>query len=313
MRGKVIFIDTVHPILADRLENMGFECDWKTELSMEDVLNILPEYTGAVIRSKFKMTKDVLDRGKNLKFICRSGSGMENIDTAYAKEKGILCINSPEGNRDAVGEHTVGMLLALFNNLIRGDKEVRQGMWHREENRGIEIKGKTIGIIGYGNMGMAFAQRLKGFGANVLAHDKYRTDYSDQYAKESSLEEIYSQADVVSIHLPLNDETMHYINKDFIQRFEKDIFIINTSRGKQLVTADLVAAVKSGKVRGACLDVLEFESSSFEQLGENIPGIAKELFELDNVLLSPHVAGWTIESYEKLSSVLADKVAESIK
>lgn len=313
MRGKVIFIDTVHPVLADRLGSMGFECDWKTELSKEEVLNILPEYTGAVIRSKFKMTREVLDHGNNLRFICRSGSGMENIDTAYAEQKGIICINSQEGNRDAVGEHTVGMLLALFNNLIRGDKEVRQGMWHREENRGIEVKGKTIGIIGYGNMGMAFAQRLKGFEAHVLAYDKYRANYGDDHAKESSLEEIYSKADVVSIHLPLNEETMHYINKDFIQRFEKDIFIINTSRGKQLVTADLIAAVKSGKVRGACLDVLEFESSSFEQLGENIPDVARELFELDNVILSPHVAGWTFESYEKLSSVLADKVAESIK
>lgn len=303
---RIIFIDSVHPILKDRLDEMGYICDWRVKDSREEILRDLHRYTGMVIRSRFTIDREVLDAASNLKFICRSGSGMENIDMDYAATRGITCINSPEGNRDAVGEHAVGMLLALFNNLQSGDLEVRKGKWDREGNRGYELKGKTIGIIGYGNMGQAFAQRLSGFECTVLAYDKYRDNYSDQWAKETALDQIYTEADVVSIHLPLSDETDNYINREFLERFSKPIYIVNTSRGKQLSIQDLVNALDAGNVIGACLDVLEVESSSFETLDNN--PYFQELVKRNNVLLSPHVAGWTHESYVKLSTFLADKV-----
>ncbi len=303
---RVIFIDSVHPVLKDRLEAMGYICDWRINDTREQILANLDQYTGMVIRSRFTIDKEVLDTASALQFICRSGSGMENIDIAYASTKGVTCINSPEGNRDAVGEHAVGMLLALFNNLKTADQEVREGKWDREGNRGLEIKGKTIGIIGYGNMGRAFAQRLAGFECTVLAYDKYREDYSDKWASETPLDQIYGEADIISIHLPLSEETNAYINQDFLNRFTKSVYVINTSRGKQLSLKDLIAGLDSGKVLGACLDVLEVESSSFETLNNN--PYFQELVNRNNVLLSPHVAGWTHESYVKLSTFLAEKV-----
>ena len=306
---KVIFIDSVHPILAERLEKAGYSCDWKTELDRAEIAKIIHEYEGAVIRSKFKFDKVILDLASNLKWIARSGAGMENIDVAYANSKGVDCYNSPEGNRDAVAEQAIGMLLSLFNNLNRADSEVRKGIWKREENRGIELKGKTIGILGYGNMGEAFAQRLKGFGVSIIAYDKYKSGFGNDDIKEVTEAELFAKTDVLSIHLPLTEETTNMINDSYMGQFEKDIYLINTARGKNLKTADLIQLLKEGKVLGACLDVLEYESLSFEGLKDgNDAEEFQKLSILNNVVLSPHIAGWTVESYEKLSSVLADKI-----
>lgn len=234
---------------------------------------------------------------------------MENIDTATAKKQGIQCLNAPEGNRSAVGEQAVGMLLMLFNNLKKGDGEVRRGLWLREENRGLEIEGKTIGIIGYGNTGGAFAKRLSGFGARVLAYDKYKTAFSDSYVTEVSLEELFTETDILSLHVPLTDETRFMIDGGFLQKFLKNIWLINTSRGKVVKTEDLVDALKSGKVLGACLDVLEFEGLSFENLeADKLPKAFSELVKMQNVILSPHVAGWTYESNLKLAATIVRKV-----
>ncbi len=308
-KPKVIFIDSVHPILFELLEEAGYSCEWKNTLKHEEILNILPEYTGAVIRSKFKFDKTVFDAAKNLKWIARSGAGMENIDLEIAKARDIQCYNSPEGNRDAVAEHAVGMLLSLFNHLNRSDREVRKGLWRREENRGIELKGKTVGILGYGYMGQAFAQRLKGFDVKAIAYDKYKNQYSDEYVKEVGKEELFESTDVLSIHLPLTEETTYLIDESYLKRFKKPIYLINTARGKNLRTEALVEGLKSGKVLGACLDVLEYESTSFENLfSDNLPAGFQYLKTSDQVILSPHVAGWTVESYRKLAKVLAEKI-----
>lgn len=306
---KVIFIDCVHPILAEKLEKAGYQCDRKTELSRVEILPILKDYEGAVIRSKFKFDTEVFEAAPNLKWIARSGAGMENIDQAEAQNRGVKCFNSPEGNRDAVAEHALGMILCLFNNLKRSDTEVRQGQWNREKNRGLELKGKTVGILGYGYMGEAFAQRLQGFGVKVIAYDKYKSGFSSEIVTEVELDSFLAQTEVLSIHLPLTEETTFMINEKFLNQFTNDLFLINTARGKNVKTADLVSALKSGKVKGACLDVLEYEKLSFEGLkAEELPEAFQYLRQAENVILSPHVAGWTQESYVKLSEVLAEKI-----
>jgi D-3-phosphoglycerate dehydrogenase len=261
------------------------------------------------LRSKFKITAAIIDSAPNLKCIARVGAGMENIDVAYATQKGIACVNSPEGNRDAVAEHTIGMLLCLFNNITKANAEVKSGKWLREENRGIELHGKTIGIIGYGNMGTAFAQRLQGFGVKVLAYDKYKTNFGTEFVKETYLEEIFQQANVLSIHTPLTEETNYLINDAFLNSFKKNIYIINTARGKCLNTADLVKSIENKKVLGACLDVLEYEAVSFEGIDyKKIPQPMQYLLKSDKVVLTPHIAGWTKESNIKLAEFLAEKI-----
>jgi len=236
---------------------------------------------------------------------------MENIDVEFALQKGLKCYNSPEGNRDAVAEHAIGMLLTLFNNLCRANYEAKQGIWNREKNRGIEIAGKTVGIIGYGFMGEAFAERLKGFNCNIIAYDKYKSGFGNNFVKESSLREIFKNTDILSIHLPQSAETEHFVNKDFINQFSKPIYFINTARGKNVNTQHLVDALKAEKILGACLDVLEYEEVSFENLNKNtLPEAFQYLAESEKVILSPHIAGWTIESYIKLSSFLADKILQ---
>ncbi|MFM7023478.1 MAG: NAD(P)-dependent oxidoreductase [Flavobacteriales bacterium] len=305
---KVIAIDSVHPLLYEELRKAGHTVDELTHLSHEELLPLLKEYEGFIIRSKFKITREIIDASPQLKFIARSGSGMENIDLAYAKEKGISCFNSPEGNRDAVAEHVLGMILMLINKIKIADIEVRNGIWKRAENRGIELKGKTFAIIGYGQMGSAVAQRLHGFEVKILAYDKYKTHYEHQ----SSMEEIFEQADFVSLHLPLTAETKFLVDESWINKFKKDIFLINSARGKCIKTDDLVKALKSGKVRGACLDVLEYEAVSFEKLdAKQLPEDFQFLIQSDKVLLTPHIAGWTHESYEKLSTFLAMKIKAS--
>ncbi len=306
---KILFIDSNHSLLHETLEKAGYLCDLQYHWTREEIISNIHLYDGIVIRSKIKITKDIIDKATQLKFIARAGAGMENIDVEYAESKGIKCLHAPEGNRDAVGEHAIGMLLSLFNNLCRANKQVREGKWIREGNRGIELMGKTVGIIGYGNMGSAFAERLKGFGVTILVYDKYKKNFGSDTIIESSLERLFDEADVISLHTPLTDETHYMINDAFINSFKKNIYIINTARGKCLNTADLVTNLKSGKVAGACLDVSEYEMVSFETLDVTaLPEAFQYLIQSDKVMLSSHIAGWTHESNEKIAKVLADKI-----
>ncbi|NVN94565.1 MAG: hydroxyacid dehydrogenase [Bacteroidetes bacterium] len=312
MQEKILFIDDAHPILIEELTLAGFQCDYFPTYTLADYEKIISEYIGIIIRSKILMNQQIIDKAVNLKFIGRVGAGMESIDVEYAESKGIVCINSPEGNRDAVGEHALGMLLCLFNRLKFADLEMRKGIRNRESNRGLEIKGKTIGIIGYGNMGSAFAQRLKGFEAHVIAYDKYKTGFSNEYVTETSLQDIFANSDILSLHVPLTEETDYMLDEAFIKRFHKDFYLINTSRGQVVKTDALVEALKSGKIKGCCLDVIEYEKFSFEEIkAEAFPKAYQFLTKADNVLLSPHVAGWTVESKYKLAKILADKIIKT--
>lgn len=308
---KVLFIDTTHPILNEILSSKGFVCDIQNTLSKSEIENLLPNYEGIVIRSRFKLDKSFIDKGTHLKFIARPGAGLENIDVAYAESKGIKCFRSPEGNRDAVAEHALGMLLCLFNKLKTADEEVRKGIWNRVENWGVELKGKTIGILGYGYMGAAFAKRLSGFGVRVLAYDKYKTNYiqKSNYIIETTLETVFDHCDILSLHLPLTEETNQLVNADFIQKFKKNIYLINTARGGIVNLNDLAQALQNGKVLGACLDVFEFEDTSFEATKTVLPAGMEYISKSDKVLLSPHIAGWTHESNRKIASVLAQKIS----
>jgi D-3-phosphoglycerate dehydrogenase len=302
---RVLFIDTVHPLLKKELENNGNTCDTAYKKNKSQIEAIISEYKGIIIRSKFKIDKAFIDKSSNLKFIARAGSGLENIDVNYAESKNIKCFNASEGNRQAVAEHTIGMILSLFNNLNTADKQVRSGKWDREANRGIELSEKTIGIIGYGNNGSAFANSLKGFGVEILAYDKYLTDYP----YKSSMEEIFKYADIVSLHVPLTEETTYLVDSNFINSFKKDFYLINTARGKCANTKSIVEGIKNGKIKGACLDVLEYEKTSFEALSKN--GLTPEMKYLINskrTILSPHIAGWTNESNIKIAEVLLDKI-----
>lgn len=306
---KVLFIDTAHPVLCEELVAMGFECDSPEGLSYDDYMKIISDYEGVVVRSKVPLDAPLLKMATSLRFIARVGAGMENIDIKQAVQQGIVCLNAPEGNRNAVAEHALGMLLALMNNLLRADAQVRKGVWIRAENRGYEIQGKTVGIIGFGNTGSAFAKKLQGFGAVVLAYDKYKTNFSDDSVVECAMQRIFEEADILSLHLPLTDETESLVDNDFLQRFRKPIWLVNTARGPIVKTADLVHHLQNGKVRGACLDVLEYEKFSFEALRQNeLPESFAKLLNMSNVMLSPHIAGWTHESHYLMAKVLADKI-----
>ncbi len=309
--GKVLFIDTAHDVLREELEQFGFQCYDYTGLSRSEILEQLHLYEGVIIRSKIKLDKEAIDHCTKLKFIARVGAGMENIDSIYAESKGIICLNAPEGNRDAVAEHAIGMILSLLNHLCKVNIEVRTGVWIRAGNRGNEIKGKTVGIIGYGNTGSEFARRLKGFGASVIAHDKYKTGFSDDNVREASMHQIFTESDILSLHIPLTDETFHLINESFLGKFSKPIWLINTSRGSCVNTAHLIDAIDNGIVKGAALDVLECENLSFENIEtSSLPEYFQRLFKSDRVILSPHIAGWTHESHYKLSKVLAEKIRQ---
>jgi D-3-phosphoglycerate dehydrogenase / 2-oxoglutarate reductase len=306
---KILIIDTVHPLFTAELTRCGFECTDGTKLSEQEILERIHEFEGIQIRSRIRIDRAFLDKAARLEFIARAGAGMESIDEKYAAEKGIACLSAPEGNSGAVGEHAVAMLLALFNNIPRADAEVREGIWNREANRGIEIEGKTIGIIGYGNMGCSFAKKISGFGAKVMAYDKYKEGYSDRYATESSMEDIFTGSDIISLHVPLTEETHHLVNDHFISRFAKPFFLINTARGKIVSTRALINALNSGRILGACLDVIEYETHSFERLdAKTLPADYRELLRSEKVVLSPHIAGWTRESKEKIPRVLVEKI-----
>jgi D-3-phosphoglycerate dehydrogenase len=310
---KILHLDTNHPLLWEQLEKAGFinEADYTS--TKEEVESKIENYHGIVIRSRFKIDKTFIDKAKNLQFIARVGAGLESIDCEYAESKNIKLIAAPEGNASAVGDHALGMILSLFNNLNIADKEVKSGQWNRESNRGTELDGKTVGIIGYGNMGKSFAKKLSGFDVEVLCCD-ILPNVGDSNAKQVSLQEIQQKADVLSLHIPWTPETDKMVNTTFINQFAKRFWLLNTARGKSVVTTDLVSALQSGKILGAGLDVLEYEKLSFETLFEGEkPKALQYLLNANNVLLTPHIAGWTIESKEKLAQVIVDKILRVFK
>ncbi|WGD36088.1 2-hydroxyacid dehydrogenase [Olleya sp. YS] len=306
---KILHLDTNHPLLINQLNDLGFENHEDYSSSKAEVQKKIHNYDGFIIRSRFKIDADFLASATNLKFIGRVGAGLENIDCDYAEHKGIALIAAPEGNRNAVGEHSLAMLLSLFNKLNKADTEVRQGKWLRENNRGLELDGKTIGLIGYGNMGKAFAKKLRGFDVDVLCYD-IKANVGDDNAKQVSLEELQEKIDVLSLHTPETPLTINMVNSDFINGFKNPFWLINTARGKSVVTSDLVKALQSGQILGAGLDVLEYEKGSFEDLftNQNLPKAFQNLISSKNVLLTPHVAGWTIESKEKLAQTIVNKI-----
>lgn len=308
----VIFLDTVHPILAESLEKTGsFTCIDAHTWDFETCKTGLQQADGIVIRSRFPMDETLLQYAPNLKFIARSGAGMENIDETYCEQRGIQLFNAPEGNRNAVGEHALGMLLSMLNKLHTANRDVKNGIWAREGNRGEELDGKTVGIIGYGNNGSAFAQKLRGFDVKVIAYDKYKTGYGDDFVMEATLEAVLRKSDVISFHIPQNEETIHFANQEFFDALGKSIYLLNLSRGKIVETKALIRALAEGTVKQAALDVNEFEKKSFEQFFDGEPNEELAyLLQSDRVMLSPHIGGWTQESYYKLSFVLFEKIQE---
>lgn len=311
MQRKVYFIDSVHHILEERLTKFGFTCIDATQVPSEEILHYVKDAFGLVIRSKFTINQEKISQILDLQFVARSGSGLENIDVTYCESKGIQLFNSPEGNRNAVAEHALGSLLALLNKIPKANTEIRAGIWDRESNRGEELDGKTVGIIGFGNNGAAFAKKLQGFDVKVMAYDRYKQGFGTHFVQECTLEAIQEQADVISFHVPQNTETIYFLNESFIQKCQKPFYLLNLSRGKIVKTAALVSALKSNQIKGACLDVLEYEKTSFESFFEaEHPEDFKYLLDSANVILSPHVGGWTTQSYFKLSNVLADKIID---
>lgn len=301
--------------MLSELEKMGFSNDLAYTDSREEVLKKIAPYTGVIVRSRITIDKEFLEAAKNLRFIGRVGAGLESIDIDLAEQKGILLFSAPEGNRDSVAEHALGMLLSLLHKLTLANKEVKSGLWSRESNRGTELGHKTVGLIGYGNMGKAFAKRLNGFGCKVICHD-ILPNMGDENATQVSLQQLQKEADVLSLHTPWTEKTNQMVNSEFIGKFAKPFWFINTARGKSVVTKDLVEALESGKILGAGLDVLEYEQSSFENLftqADKLPEDLQYLMQAENVILSPHVAGWTIESKEKLAQTIIDKIQNNLK
>ncbi|WP_433901455.1 NAD(P)-dependent oxidoreductase [Sphingobacterium puteale] len=309
MKANILIVDDIHEIMLEKFEQAGIAYDYQPDIDREEAERIIANYSGLVIRSKFQVDKPFLDLAPNLGFIARAGAGMDNIDDKIAAQKQVILIPANEGNRDAVGEHMIGMLLSLMNNLNRGDQQVRAGQWLREANRGYELKGRTIGLIGYGHNGMAMAKKLSGFDVKILAYDKYRTDYTDQYAEESTMENIYAQADIISFHIPLTAETKEMIDDAYLSKFSKPIFFLLGARGGIVQVPAVLNGLDKGRILGAAFDVLPVEK--FPKLAEQT--WYPDLISRDNVILSPHVAGWTFESYYKLSAVAADKIIAFLK
>ena len=305
---KVLAVDTNHPILLEKLKKSGFNITEDYASSKSEIEQKIIDYDGLIIRSRFPIDKTFLGKAENLKFIGRVGAGLENIDLDYAEQKGIKCFNAPEGNRDAVAEHAMGMLLSIMNRFWVANNEVSNGIWKREENRGEEIKGKTVALIGYGNMGKAFAKRLKGFDCEVICYD-IKPNVGDENCRQTTMNEVFERADILSLHIPQTPETLGLVNDEYLSNFKKNIYFINTARGKSVITEGLVKHLKLGKVKAAGLDVLEQEKASFEALHQSeMPESLKYLIKAENVLLTPHIAGWTHESKYKLAEVIADKI-----
>jgi D-3-phosphoglycerate dehydrogenase / 2-oxoglutarate reductase len=303
--NKFLVTDLVPPGCIMDLQKLGFEVDHIEDLTNEELIKIIGNYTGLVVRTSLIMNKEMLDAAVNLKYILRPGSGMDNIDVAYAKSKGIILLNSPEANSDAVAEHAIGLLLSLVNYISRSAAEVKQGDWIRTANTGMLLKGKTIGIIGYGHTGSALASKLKCFGMKILVYDKYKSGFGAPGIIESTLEDIFLESDILSLHIPLNAETRHLINDLFIERFRKPFFLVNTSRGKVVDTDAVIRALKSGKLRGAGLDVLENEDLRSYSVEEKAR--LNELLGAGNVIVTPHIAGWTKESRDDIFYVVLEK------
>jgi len=306
MNKRVLIIEAVHPILKDILSNHGWECVENFSCTYTDLQELILQFDGIVLRSRLPIDAALVNLPHRIKFVARSGSGLENIDIVACRNNGIEVISSPEGNADAVGEFAIMNMLACLNKIFPANESVRNHLWLREEHRGQELNSQTIGIIGYGPMGKSVAKKLSGFGCNVVAHDKYLSNFSDDYVEEVSLSELQERATIVSLHIPLSEETKDYADADFFAGFRHNLFFINTSRGNQVHVQALLDAIATGKVIGAALDVLPFEKASLEGLNAN--PLFEELIQNKNIILSPHVAGWTQESYVKLSSVLAEKI-----
>ena len=306
MSKKILIVDDLHPAFAEKAQELGFEVHNMPLISREETLFCIADYVGIAVRTKFKIDKQLFDAAPNLKFVARAGAGLDNIDEVEAKERNIQLINAPEGNCDAVGEHAVGLLLSLMNNFRKANAEIRNGIWNREGNRGYELKGKVVGLIGYGFMGQSFAKKLSGFDVKIIAFDKYKTGFSDDYVREVSMEEIVKHSDVLSLHIPLTKETKQMVNEEYFFHFKKPLFFLNTSRGEIVHTKAVLSRLKAGKILGAGLDVLETEK--FPSLGEQ--AWFDELKANEHVILTPHVAGWTFDSYRKISEVLAQKLAD---
>ena len=306
---KILLLDKNHPLITEQLLEKNFILEEDFMSSYDEVCQKIENYDGVIIRSRIPLDQNFLEKAKNLKFIARVGAGMENIDIPVAEKLGIQLINSPEVNRDSVAEHVVGMLLILMNRLFIASNEVKNGIWLREENRGDELLGKTVGLIGYGNMGKATAKRLSGFGCKVIFHD-ILPNLSDEFATQVSLEELKEKAEVISLHIPLTDSTNYLVDSEFISEMKNDFYFVNTARGKNVETESLVKALKSGKVKGACLDVLEYEKASFENLETDNEDL-KYLLNSEKAIVTPHIAGWTHQSKEKLAQVIVDKILAS--
>ena len=303
----IIHVDKNHPILIEGLKKLGYKNDEHYNSDLNTILDIIKNYNGLVIRSRFEIDKNFIDKAKNLDFIARVGSGTENINISYANSKNISIINAPEGNKDAVGEHTLGMILFLTRNLFNANESIKKGIWEREKFRGYEINGKTVGIIGYGNMGKSFADKLKGFNCNVICYD-IKKNLGDTNCNQVSLKKLRDKSQIISLHIPYNLSTKKMINKDFINKMKNPFWLINTSRGNTINTDDVIESLKSKKILGAGLDVLEYESSSFESIFKNNNPSLNYLLNAENVILSPHIAGWTYESHKKLAKVILDKI-----
>jgi D-3-phosphoglycerate dehydrogenase len=306
---RILLLDKNHPLITEQLLAKNFILEEDFTSSYDEVCGKIQNYDGVIIRSRIPLDQNFLEKASNLKFIARVGAGMENIDIPVAEKLGIQLINSPEGNRDSVAEHVVGMLLILMNRLFIASNEVKKGIWLREENRGDELLGKTVGLIGYGNMGKATAKRLSGFGCNVIFHD-ILPDLSDEFATQVSLGELKEKAEVLSLHIPMTEKTHYLVNSTFINEMKNDFYLVNTARGKNVETKYLVEALKSGKVKGACLDVLEYEKASFEHLESENEDL-QYLLDSERVIVTPHIAGWTHQSKEKLAQVIVDKIIAS--
>ena len=308
MKPKILITESIHECIIPMLEEIGYEVHYKPKIDRQGILDTLNDYTGIIIRSKTPADKELISAGNNLKFLARSGAGMDQVDLEYAESRNITLLNAPEGNRDAVAEHVLGLILNLINKMRNADIQVRKKIWDREGNRGVELMHRTFGIIGFGNMGEAVSKRLSGFGCKIIAYDKYKKGFANEYVEEVTLEDFFEKADIVSFHVPLTPETKFYVNDEFIKSFKKNIILLNTARGEILPLKTLIKYLKSGKILAAGLDVLENEKMGKLTQEQNHQLV--ELFEMDNVLLTPHVGGWTVESYIKISQTLAKKIKD---
>lgn len=305
---KVLIIDDVDSLLIGGLEKIGYSVTYNPTITRAEIIQSIAPYQVLVVRTKTQIDKEIIEAGFHLKFIARAGSGLDNIDLDFAQRKGIQCFNAGEANADAVGEHTLGMLLSLLRNLAKADFEVRNKVWDREGNRGFELNGKTIGIIGFGNTGKAFAKKLSGFDVKVMAYDKYLTNYSNKFAREATLEQIFEESDILSLHIPLTFETKNWVSGKFLNRFKKNIYLLNMCRGEVVNMPETIDLMGSGKLLGLCLDVLENEKLT--TLSNQQQKDFDYLINNKKVLLSPHIAGWTFESYVKIAQTLLSKLTD---